>query len=117
MQTGGVEDMEFPGVLKKEHVEILGINLKRSGISRVCSRKIHVEFPWVLFLTLEFPRGATQFWRISRGESLLSLEFEVKVTNLKIPGDSFRKVYPPPPLFGFFLEYQNIGSSVPAKLL
>ena len=26
----GVEDMEFPGVLKKEHDEIPGINSKRS---------------------------------------------------------------------------------------
>ena len=24
--TGGAEDMEFPGVLKKKHVEILGVN-------------------------------------------------------------------------------------------
>ena len=29
----GVEDMEFPGVLKKEHVEIPGVNSKGSGIS------------------------------------------------------------------------------------
>ena len=47
LSTGaGVEDMEFPGVLKKEHVEIPGVNYKRSGISRQgCSRKTHVEFP------------------------------------------------------------------------
>ena len=32
--------MEFPEVLKKEHVEILGINLKRSGISRGDPEKI-----------------------------------------------------------------------------
>ena len=25
--------MEFPGILKKEHVEIPGVNSKRSGIS------------------------------------------------------------------------------------
>ena len=30
----GVEDMEFPGVLKKGHYEIPGVNYKRSGISR-----------------------------------------------------------------------------------
>ena len=31
---GGFEDMEFPGVLEKFHVEILGVNWKRSAISR-----------------------------------------------------------------------------------
>ena len=31
--TGGDKDMEFPGILKKEHVEIPGVNSKRSGIS------------------------------------------------------------------------------------
>ena len=29
----GAEDKEFPGVLKKEHVEIPGVNIKRSRIS------------------------------------------------------------------------------------
>ena len=31
---GEAEDMEFPGVLKKYQVEILGVNSKRSAISR-----------------------------------------------------------------------------------
>ena len=31
---GGFEDMEFPGVLAKFHVEILGVNWKGSAISR-----------------------------------------------------------------------------------
>ena len=37
----GVEDMEFPRILKKYYVEILGINRKRSAISRVGQRVKH----------------------------------------------------------------------------
>ena len=47
--------MEFPGVLKKENVEILGqvsikkeVEFPRQGYSR----KTHVEFPWVLVFDL-----------------------------------------------------------------
>ena len=95
--------MEFSGILKKQHVEIR-VQLKKK-----------VEFPWVLvkekhlqnfhgswFLTLEFPKGVTQFFRISRGES-----FGIsrgKVTNLKIPDGIFRKAHPQVPMFGFFME-------------
>ena len=68
-----VEDMEFPGVLK-EHAEIPGVNLK-NGISRADQEKIMWKFHRYWFLTLKFPRGVTQFCRISRGESLFSLEF------------------------------------------
>ena len=32
--------MEFPGVLKKKHAEIPGINLKRKGISRGVQEKL-----------------------------------------------------------------------------
>ena len=40
IQTGGrgVEDIEFSGILKKYHVEILGVNRKRSEISSVNQR-------------------------------------------------------------------------------
>ena len=43
---GGVvwgEDMEFPHVLKKEHVEIPGVNFNKHRIA---------EFPWVLVFNL-----------------------------------------------------------------
>ena len=33
------EDMESPGVLKKENVEITGVNYERSGISRCVQGK------------------------------------------------------------------------------
>ena len=59
----GVEDIDFPGV-KKKHVEILGLNLKRSRIYRYVLKK----FPWVLVLLTS--RGVTQFFRTSRGQSL-----------------------------------------------
>ena len=51
-----VEDMDFPKLLKKELVEIPGVN-------------------WSWFLILEVPRCVTQFCRISRGERMFSLEF------------------------------------------
>ena len=37
--------------------------------------KNHVEFLWSWFLTLEFPKVVTRFCRITRSESLFSLEF------------------------------------------
>ena len=104
----GREDMEFPGVLKKKHVEISGVNLKGSGIYKGVQEKIMLNFRGSWFLTLEFPKGVTQqFCRISRGESLFSREFpRDKVTNLKIPGKMFRKVAisttPAPSLVCFF---------------
>ena len=69
----GVEDMGFPGVLKKNHVEVLGVNLKRSAISRVVQEKTMWNFHGSLFLNLKFPRGVTKFCRNSRSESLFSL--------------------------------------------
>ena len=40
---GQVKDMEFPGVLKKEHAEIPGINLKRKVISRGVQEKLWIS--------------------------------------------------------------------------
>ena len=39
IQTGGIEGINFLGVLKKEHVGIPGINQKRSGIYRSVQEK------------------------------------------------------------------------------
>ena len=33
-ERGGVEDMEFPGVLKKQQVDFPGFDVKQRGISR-----------------------------------------------------------------------------------
>ena len=45
--------MEFPWVLKKQNVEIPGINKKRSGISRGDQEKIMWNCPaWVLVFVL-----------------------------------------------------------------
>ena len=66
-QTQGVEDMLFSDVLKKWYV--------------------HVEYPGVIKKNVEFPRGVTQFSRISTGSSfLLSVTSKGKVTNLETPG-------------------------------
>ena len=64
--------MEFPWILKEEYVEV---NRKRSWISRGIQQKLMWNFHASWFLTLKFPMGVTQFWRIFRGESLFSLEF------------------------------------------
>ena len=74
-QAGGDEDMEFPGVFKKKHVEIPGVSLKRSGNSRGVQEKLMWNFHGSQFLTLEFARGVTQTCRISRGKSFSSPEF------------------------------------------
>ena len=47
--------MEFPGVLKKKHVEIPEVNLKRSGISRGVPEKLG-EFPWFLVFDLRISK-------------------------------------------------------------
>ena len=44
--------MKFPGVLKKEHMEI-----ERNGISRGVQKKTHVEFPWFLVFELGISKG------------------------------------------------------------
>ena len=60
VQIGGgaewVEVMEFPGVLKKEHVEIPGVSSKRSGISSSDRGKVVPHnFVGEVLLSLEFP--------------------------------------------------------------
>ena len=71
--------MEFTGLLKKEHVEIPGVNEKQVEFLWVIKKTLwYFHRPW--FLALEFPRGVTQFCGISRREALFSLEFQrVKV--------------------------------------
>ena len=67
--------MEFPGVLKKDHVEIPGVKQKRSAISRGGQEKFMWNFNGSWFLAFEFPRGLAQFCKISRGKALVSPEF------------------------------------------
>ena len=62
--------MEFPGILKKYHVEILGVNSRRSVIFRGDQEKIML-------------RGVTQFYGVSNSKILLCPEFCFK--SLKIP--------------------------------
>ena len=64
-----VEDMEFPGVPKKLHVEFLGVNQKQSGISKGDQGKIMWNFHGSLPLALEFLRDLTQICGISQGLS------------------------------------------------
>ena len=77
----GVEDMKFPGVLKKEHEEIARVNLKASEISWRVQEKIR-NFHGFWILTLESPRSVTvtQFCRISWGENFFSLKFPRVIT-------------------------------------
>ena len=71
--TEVVEGIDFPGILKKEHMEIPGVNSKEvefQGVFMKNSWNFHGSW----FLTLEFPatRAVTQFCRICRDESLFS---------------------------------------------
>ena len=77
-QIGGIQDMEFEGVLKKQaeipesikkEVDFLGV-VKET----LCGFPIGLRF-----LVLEFPRGVAQICEISRTESLFSKR---KVTNI-----------------------------------
>ena len=60
--------MEYPGVLKKEHVEIPGLFVYDLGITKGGGGGGVTK---VTFLT-EFLRSVLQFCFISRGESLFS---------------------------------------------
>ena len=69
---------------------------------------VKVEFLGVIkkkswFLTLEFPRSVTQFYRISKGKEsfVLSRISKGKVTNLKDPGFFFLKYVLNPPCLDF----------------
>ena len=105
---GGGLDIEFPGVLKKAYGKCGNSKdqLKKKWDFQGCSRKNH---PWNIhgfyFLTLEFPGGVTQFFRISIGESLF---FKGKVTNLKIVRIFSEKFILNPPPFGFLLEWPKL---------
>ena len=56
------EDMEFPGVSKKWHVEFPGMNQRRNGISKG-DRKNNVQFLGVLVFGLEISkRSNTILW-------------------------------------------------------
>ena len=83
-REGAVEDMEFPGVLKKEHVEIFGVNLERSGISRSVNKSCAISI-WVLVFDTGVSKGCNTilqnfWWKLG-----FSGIFKGKVTNLKIP--------------------------------
>ena len=63
-ETAGVEDIEFPGVMKKEHMEIPGGQLQKKwnfqGWRRK-NREISMGLAW--FSILKFPRGVVQVSR------------------------------------------------------
>ena len=82
------------------------ISKGKSGISRGDQEKTMLNFHESWFLTFEFPRGATQFYEISKG----------KVTNLKDPGFFFKKVCSQSPL-GFFWNSPAIISYVLVSLV
>lgn len=69
----GVEDMEFPGLFNKRHVEIPGFELKWNFWR--CSSRKKMLILMHEFLTIEFPIGVIHFYRITRGEMWFSLEF------------------------------------------
>ena len=67
--------MEFPGVLKKQHVEISGSIKEEVEFLGVFEKNSCEISMGLVFFILEFPRDVTKFCRTSWGESLFSLEF------------------------------------------
>ena len=63
----GVADMEFPGALKKQKVDVPGANNKKNRISRGDQEKIMWIFQGSQFQVLKFPRSVTQFCGVSQG--------------------------------------------------
>ena len=74
----GVDDIEFPGVLKKEHVEIPGVYQKKGGIFKEDDQeKVFWNFHRVLvFWCWNFQGMSHSFCGISMGEPLFSPEFQ-----------------------------------------
>ena len=67
-------------------------------------RKNNVEFPGVFAFGLGISQGFnTILWNI-QGLSFLSGNFRSQVKKIKTSRGIFKKVYPQPPLFVFFLE-------------
>ena len=98
-QAGGIEDMRFPGVLRKQHVKILWFNYKRKEICWGDQEKIMLNSHGCWFLTMAWnlQKGCnTILWKFL-GEALLCLELpRVKE---KFPGFFSKKVCPhAPPL-------------------
>ena len=69
------------------------ISKDKSGIFRGDQEIIMLHFHESWFLTLEFPRGITQFYRISKGKEsfVMSRISKGKVTDLKDTGFYFEK--------------------------
>ena len=102
-QTGGVEDMEFPGVLKKENMEIPGVNEKRSRISKGVQGKTQMEFRWVLVFDIGISKGCHTILVNFQGWKLVfSGIFKGEITNLKFLEEGFQKsIFSTPPVWFF----------------
>ena len=88
------------GLIKKE-VEFPGVLMKKS-----------CEFPWVLV----FGKGCHTILQNFQGRNFFfSGISKVKVTNLKIPGGFFRRVYPQPPCLYIFWNSPLISSKVHSR--
>ena len=87
-QVGGVEDLEFPGVLKrKKNCGNSSGQLKKKWNFQGCSRKTHVKFPWVLIFDLGISKECHTILQNFQGWKLFfSGICKGAVTNLKISG-------------------------------
>ena len=107
--------MQFPGLIKGYNTILQNLQEQSFVLSRISLGKseicrgdqeimLHFHESWLL--TLEFPRGVTQFYRISKGKAsfVLSRIAKGKVTNLKDPGLFFLKSMSSIPLVWIFLE-------------
>ena len=90
----------------------------KSGIPRGAQEKIMLNFHESWFLTFEYPRDVTQFYRISKGKErfVSTRSSRGKVTNLKYQGFIFKEVRPQSPL-GFYWNSPTIVSYVLVSLV
>ena len=70
----GVEDMDFPGVLKKQQVEFPGVKFKNVEFPALIKKK-SCGIPGLLVLGVKISEGRNTICGVSRGEALFCLEF------------------------------------------
>ena len=109
IQTGGLRTWNFQGYQRNSMWNFQGLTKNELEFPRV-TKKIMWNFQGSLFLALEFPRDLTQFCGLSRVELCFAQNFRGYSKKMKNSKGVFKKIFPQPPLFGFFLEQPIMNS-------
>ena len=99
-QRRGLRTWNFQRYWRKNIWKFQGSFKKEVEFSRMYKKKSY-NFRGSWFLNLKFTRGVTKFCRISRAESLFSLEYLGIKWQTKNSKGVFRKVYLQPPCSDF----------------